>query len=448
MPAAGQGTKRRAPQRGSRRTIGRLIRYEITGLFGIFDYNFDLDTDGLTLLTGVNGTGKSTILKTIDAVSTGNWLSLLEVPFKSLVLEFDSGQVFKVTRGKSQIDFNLTGEKPWVVSGNRGLGYSPDYEELLLRYSQLQRYENDARSAEEASAIRREITFMRHRLSDINPMPKWAEQLSAIFPVLFITDQRLIVDSPRRRTERESSERVPTRVAADEAARQIAREISAAKSAYANRSQVLDRDLPQRVVRALGKPPRVSEQALRQRLDDLSRQSKDLEAVGLSPTESVGEFEDLDLATGNVRAFIKVYLEDTLKKLEVLEPLRIKLQLFTEFLRQHYGRKYVQIDPERGFIIRISGDDTVELQPSRLSSGEQQILVLAHEILFKATPGTLVLIDEPELSLHVLWQASFVEDLTLMGQVNNLSFLLATHSPTLIGGREDLKRSLDVLGRE
>jgi hypothetical protein len=35
-----------------------------------------------------------------------------------------------------------------------------------------------------------------------------------------------------------------------------------------------------------------------------------------------------------------------------------------------------------------------------------------------------------------------------MGQVNNLSFLLATHSPTLIGARDDLKRSLDVLGRE
>jgi ABC-type glutathione transport system ATPase component len=108
----------------------------------------------------------------------------------------------------------------------------------------------------------------------------------------------------------------------------------------------------------------------------------------------------------------------------------------------------VQIVPERGFIIRISGDETVELQPSRLSSGEQQILVLAHEILFKAKPGTLVLIDEPELSLHVIWQASFVEDLALMGQVNDLSFLLATHSPTLIGGRDELKRSLDVIGRE
>ncbi len=30
-----------------------------------------------------------------------------------------------------------------------------------------------------------------------------------------------------------------------------------------------------------------------------------------------------------------------------------------------------------------------------------------------------------------------------MGAVRNLKFILATHSPTLIGGREHLKRSLD-----
>ena len=81
MPARTQVTSRRIVRRGGRPTIGRLIKYEITDLFGIFDYMFDLDSAGLTLLTGVNGTGKSTILKTIDAVSTGNWVSLLEVPF-------------------------------------------------------------------------------------------------------------------------------------------------------------------------------------------------------------------------------------------------------------------------------------------------------------------------------------------------------------------------------
>jgi len=443
----------RRPPRASQRPrkhIGRLIRYEITELFGTFSYGFDLDEEGLTLLTGINGTGKSTILRSIDAISTGGWFALLETPFKSLTLGFDSKREFSVNRTKTQATATLTGEEPWVIYSAQRSPRTLTREreqELFARYNTLLTYEREANAIGDPS-VRNELAHLRHRLRDMIPVPDWVEQFSFSFPVLFITDQRLIVDSPRRRSERESSERVPTRVAADEAARQIANEISVAKSAYANTSQVLDRDLPQRVVKALGKPPRVSELALRQRLDDLSQKSKDLESVGLSPTDSVGEFEDLDLATVNVRAFMKVYIEDTQRKLAVLDSLRVKLQLFTDFLRQHYGRKYVKIVPDRGFVIMVARQEPSELLPSRLSSGEQQILVLAHEILFKATPGTLVLIDEPELSLHVLWQASFVEDLAQMGRVNNLSFLLATHSPTLIGGREDLKRSLDVIGRE
>jgi ABC-type branched-subunit amino acid transport system ATPase component len=439
----------RASGRPTRRTIGRLTRYEITELFGVFNYKFDLDIAGITLLTGVNGTGKSTILRTIDAISRGNWPALLEIPFKSLILGFDDDRELIVNREESQVSIALTGEKTWEAPSPllfSRFGFISSQTEWVEAYEQLAMLDRQGRLTPAERVLRNELAHRGLPSRDSDPTPTWLGELSFNFPVLFITDQRLIVDSPRR-NERESSQRISTRVAADEAARQIAHEISVAKSAYANRSQVLDRDLPQRVVKALGQSPRIGEQVLRQRLDELTRQSRDLESVGLSPTESVGEFEDLDLAAAHVRSFMKVYIADAQTKLSVLEALRVKLQLFTQFLKQHYGRKYVQIDPDRGFIIRFEGKEASELQPSRLSSGEQQILVLAHEILFKATPGTLVLIDEPELSLHVLWQASFVDDLAVMGQVNNLSFLLATHSPTLIGGRDDLKRSLDVLGR-
>ena len=76
--------------------------------------------------------------------------------------------------------------------------------------------------------------------------------------------------------------------------------------------------------------------------------------------------------------------------------------------------------------------------------GEQQMLVLAYQLLFETTPGTLLLIDEPEISLHVAWQNRFVEDITEMGRGRDIQFLLATHSPTLIGGRENIRRPLDV----
>ena len=71
------------------------------------------------------------------------------------------------------------------------------------------------------------------------------------------------------------------------------------------------------------------------------------------------------------------------------------------------------------------------------------MLVLAYQVMFLASPGTLVLIDEPEISLHVMWQDRLVDQLTEMSRARDLTFVLATHSPSLIGARETLKRSLD-----
>ncbi len=438
-------TRRKPPQR-----LGRLRRYRIENLFDTSTYEFDLDSSGPTLLTGVNGTGKSTILRTIDAVSTGSWPALAQVPFTSLTLRFDSDRVLSIGRTKDELAISLTGETTWRFHLAPEYGYDRELLiELDRRYTQLAAMEEDvlireSSSRRELDLLRRDLTerqvALEHFRSRSSRIPEWTRQLSEIFPVLFITDQRLIIDSPKRGSERERS----TRAAADEVARQIAREISTAKSSYGNRSQALDHDFPQRVIRTIKNPPNVSDQDLRHQLEELTRRSESLEAVGLLAKESVGEFEDLDLALANVKPLIQTYVADSRQKLEVLEPLRIKLQLFSEFLRQHYTKKRIVLDPDDGFTIWPSGRKGPPLPPGKLSSGEQQMMVLAHQILFKATAGTLVLIDEPELSLHVLWQATFVEDLAQMGRVNNLSFLLATHSPTLIGGRDDLKRSLDL----
>src|SRR5215468_1658412 len=81
--------QRRQPDSTARLdALGCLQSYSVKGLFGRFDYHFELDAHEPTLLTGVNGTGKSTILRTIDAVSAGRWGSLAEIPFDRLLLGF------------------------------------------------------------------------------------------------------------------------------------------------------------------------------------------------------------------------------------------------------------------------------------------------------------------------------------------------------------------------
>lgn len=84
-----------------------------------------------------------------------------------------------------------------------------------------------------------------------------------------------------------------------------------------------------------------------------------------------------------------------------------------------------------------------ELKLSQLSSGEQHEVVLLYELIFKTKPGILVLIDEPEISLHITWQKEFLDDLLKIIKIQNFQVLIATHSPSIINDRWDLVYNLE-----
>jgi predicted ATP-binding protein involved in virulence len=100
-------------------------------------------------------------------------------------------------------------------------------------------------------------------------------------------------------------------------------------------------------------------------------------------------------------------------------------------IEQRYAPKTVNVSKVNGFSIVKKDDQTIPLE--KLSSGEQHQLVLYFELLFELKPNALILIDEPELSLHVAWQKKFIGDLQTIIVLNKFDVVLATHSPQLIG---------------
>ena len=79
----------------------------------------------------------------------------------------------------------------------------------------------------------------------------------------------------------------------------------------------------------------------------------------------------------------------------------------------------------------------------QLSSGEQHEVVLLYELIFNVKDDVLVLIDEPEISLHVTWQKEFLSDLLRIIELQNIQVMIATHSPAIINGRWDLTCNLE-----
>ncbi len=72
-----------------------------------------------------------------------------------------------------------------------------------------------------------------------------------------------------------------------------------------------------------------------------------------------------------------------------------------------------------------------------LSSGERQLFVLITTLMFsdEQRRANTVIIDEPELSLHIKWQEMFVD--SLMQANPDIQLILATHSPSIILDRDD-----------
>ncbi|MBZ4187437.1 AAA family ATPase [Niabella beijingensis] len=76
-----------------------------------------------------------------------------------------------------------------------------------------------------------------------------------------------------------------------------------------------------------------------------------------------------------------------------------------------------------------------------LSSGEQQILILFSYIAFNSQDGKIFIIDEPELSLHIKWQEDFLHQLENVTP-HGTQLILATHSPILANKKRDKAKLL------
>ena len=408
--------------------------------------------------TGSNGTGKSTFLKTINAVGTASWRDLFDLPFESIALHFDSAQLLRVKKTDDGLEITSGRKKPFKLPA-----FDPEEASWLWQRDADVPYNVRRFALSDPADVPREVWMrippsQRRQLERYRQVsaewwerfrekyPAWLQEIPDRFPVRFITEQRLIIHQvdpraadPRYRGREAAEERIADAVS--QYSSDLGRLISTHLRRYATASQREDRFFPQNVVRAMREQGQIDETELKRLVEQVAERRQALEDVGLVEEESAAGFDERSLADAQVRHVIQTHAEATMRKFEVLEDLRAKLELFRSFLNEHFVGKNVRTRADEGLSFVLANGDL--LRPSRLSSGEQQMLVLAYQLLFETPKGTLLLIDEPEISLHVGWQRSFVDDITAMGRPQGINFLLATHSPTLIGGREDLKRSLD-----
>ena len=205
---------------------------------------------------------------------------------------------------------------------------------------------------------------------------------------------------------------------------------------YGRQAQSLDQSFPQRLLQRDASSGNLPVEEIRERMSILDQKTDELKAIGILDETPMHRFQVVDDIDASQAGVMTLYVQDTEDKLQVLEDLAKRVRLLLESLNGKFRHKKVRVDREAG--LAVAGDDSDTLPLDSLSSGEQHELILHYDLLFRVPSNTVVLLDEPELSLHIEWQSKFLDDLMAIVKLSHFDALVATHSPYIVGERDDL----------
>ena len=448
----------------------RVTRIDILGLFDRFDHSIPLNMEErVTLIHGPNGIGKTTVLKLVFSLFHQNFAYLQRTNYGRLELKFDQNTVLRVTRQKfkrstdvsrskrpdppdlhfalykgptKQREFTLTSASTSDFRRRLPLELLDEYVDEIERIGHDEWLDHDTG---ETLSLREVLDRYGARLPIPSEWkspapPDWLTDICGSLDVHLIETQRLFAASDHsKRPPRTRPMRLPSAV--DMYAGELAKTIQRDLAQSAAISQSLDRSFPSRLMRT-APPEKATEEHIRSRYKSENQLRQRLMEAGLLDTEEEIALPERSL-DNTERRVLWFYLEDVERKLNVFDERLERIELFKQIINTSFLYKRLSIDKDSGFVFTTDQGETVT--PNSLSSGEQHELVLAYQLLFKVKPRSLILIDEPEISLHVTWQHKFLPDIMQISEVAELDFILATHSPQIIHKRWDLAVPLEDL---
>ncbi len=437
-----------------------LVRIEVQDLLERFNHSLDFDEQWeFLIIHGPNGVGKTRLLELINYVFTGQYLQLTRVPFRSIRFEFDDESWVEVSRDIDSAEQLFDDTTP-VADDDDDRGTL--HWQALLPDKQLVSYPFRPKLD---PAVLRQFDRMTHDwpIARIGPQ-RWidhstgeelgpldlaerfdipfssAEQMRDEEPKIYdlldphrvhlIQAQRLLRParySRRRDIYSDTRTQVETVVSyADD----LSQQLKAALAENSRRSQDLDRSFPSRLFEQ-SDTVSTSEEEMRSHYDEQLLLRSRLAEIDILDKSPELPLPDRDLDDWELRA-LSTYLDDTDEKLQTFQELLNKLELMRNIVDSRFLFKTLEIGQDFGFAFRDE-DSHKKISPRELSSGEQHQLVLTYDLLMNVDEYSLVLIDEPEISLHIDWQNVFLDDLSKIARLSKLRFIIATHSPQIIG---------------
>ena len=437
-----------------------LTRFYVKNLFGIFDNEINFRDGGITIIVGRNGCGKTTMLNMLSTIFSQNHSRLLQYEFEYIEVEI-SGHTLRIE--PDDVCFNDEDEtikslRYYLDSVALDKCFREDSKinspSFWMRYvpSLRRRTSNmfvDMRTGNTLTLSEVIDTFfdtLPDQIKDeIAGIPNEVYELIKKMNIILISTDRLKktpVDDDYRRLEKVE------RFAVEDCSEELKNTLKNSLSEYANISQKLDEQFPSKILKSIKNVTPITIAELEeniQLIDFLRKKHIDAGVLEANSDKVLSVDLNSDNLDNTTSAILTMYYQDMKTKLESLDSISDKIVLFKNMLKSKFGdNKELFVNKEQGIeILQAHKEDKIELK--YLSSGEQQELVLLYNLIFKGEKESLILIDEPEISLNVSWQREYLNDMKKIVAMNQFSILIATHSPQIINDNWELVESLGEL---
>lgn len=452
----------------------QIITYEIYGLHDVFNYK--LSTQGnfndVVIFYGKNGSGKTTLLKLLfhmlsPAHDRGHRTAISKIPFRRIIIELSDGTKILASR-KEALSFPIE----YRINRPNGTNARWDYVPVNHREKLLSdQYLKDIVLAQTISAkysTRDLRNFYMHRdaLEKTSPDSE-KEFLIALKKLnintyLITADRRIISDTLEKANELESAKRQgenPDLIAVARAhyleaalnfaTRRIRSQIINASNVISKNSNEIYSDIVTRLANNDLESTSLANEELTKLIKELRKLrilNRSYAAYGLVSKLDVSTLIGvLRSTTGTNQAAVKMVMEPYITSLQaslnVLAPIYTSIETFIKSLNSFFSFKRISFKAGDGF--EITNDWGSTLGMNQLSSGEQQLLLIFCYALTASEKNSVLIIDEPEISLNIEWQRNLIDSLKKLTGAASNQLVFATHSIELLAQHSENVRQLD-----
>jgi hypothetical protein len=428
-----------------------LLKHVIVhNILGEYTHEIKFNDDkNYAIVYGPNGVGKTKLLEIIKAASELSYDALTELPFGKATLTYDDTTELNITRTsvyneeEDENNYYCTitlalpdGSKATWQAVDENDEFYIKRNSVTRLYGKLLEHLTDQDEVHELSpdSIKQWVYLSCDR--ELGSAPAAIKAFKDRSDCHLIETQRLKIQRsqdrfpdhrPRKlRDLREEDDRITV------LSKQIIQLLNEAQTQHSQLSRQKERSFPNRVLSAAQNHKTRDANRIRE-LYKSQNEFRDRLAKVVSDSVSEG----LELPDGNLDdwalALLDLYVQDASEKLKPFEKILERIELLQTLVNKRLLNKTLSISENKGLTIRHNGKNE-EIPLTSLSSGEQHQIILLCDLLLNVKEGALVLIDEPEISLHVAWQLDFIPDVIQIAKLVGFRFIVATHSPQIING--------------